>query len=153
MTDCTTEIEKNPQQLSLQPSQEQQQQQQDQKSNEAESLIPVQYNLPITNSNDKEQGQEKNNKNYVIDLENDNETTRHHLHEIADCGNIKFNLKIQLKKKLIFNLNMLVIYDEQGERHTMGEIWKEFKTIFVFVRVIELIKILKSTIHLTIILF
>lgn len=27
-----------------------------------------------------------------------------------------------------------VIYDELGNRHTMGEIWSEFKTIFVFVR-------------------
>ncbi len=30
------------------------------------------------------------------------------------------------------------VFDELGNRHTMGELWSEFKTIFVFVRVSEL---------------
>lgn len=32
-------------------------------------------------------------------------------------------------------IGQFCVYDEAGNRHAMSEIWTEFKTIFVFVRV------------------
>lgn len=29
----------------------------------------------------------------------------------------------------------MIVYDEVGNRHSLGELWKEFKTIIIFVRV------------------
>jgi hypothetical protein len=51
---------------------------------------------------------------HIIDLEKDDI-----LNEILDINSIS---------------NMHV-YDEVGNRHTIGDIWAEFKTIFIFVRV------------------
>lgn len=37
-----------------------------------------------------------------------------------------------------FDINLisnLHVYDEVGNRHTMGDIWAEFTTIFIFIRV------------------
>ena len=33
-------------------------------------------------------------------------------------------------------ISAMCIYDELGNRHKIGDIWAEFKTIFVFIRVI-----------------
>ena len=49
---------------------------------------------------------------------------------------------IDLEKDDILNENLDIssisnmhVYDEAGNRHIIGDIWSEFKTIFVFVRV------------------
>lgn len=49
---------------------------------------------------------------------------------------------IDLEKDDILNENLDItsisnmhVYDEVGNRHIIGDIWSEFKTIFVFVRV------------------
>jgi hypothetical protein len=47
-------------------------------------------------------------------------------------------LNLENDEKLSINLNeisSLVVYDEIGNPHTMSDVWAEFKTIFVFVRV------------------
>ncbi len=37
------------------------------------------------------------------------------------------------------SISHMHVYDEVGNRHAMADIWSEFKTIFVFVRVISLL--------------
>ena len=46
--------------------------------------------------------------------------------------------------KLVDNVDMnavgkLMVYDENGNRHSMEDLWKDYKTIFIFVRVIRFI--------------
>lgn len=41
----------------------------------------------------------------------------------------------KLSPNLLKDIGECVIYDEVGNRHTMNELWSEFKTIFVFLRV------------------
>jgi hypothetical protein len=49
---------------------------------------------------------------------------------------------IDLEKDETFNesldigsISNMQVYDEVGNRHTIADIWSEFKTIFIFVRV------------------
>ena len=47
-------------------------------------------------------------------------------------------LDLENDEKLSINLNEisnLMVYDEIGNPHKMSDVWAEFKTIFVFVRV------------------
>jgi hypothetical protein len=47
-------------------------------------------------------------------------------------------LNLENDEKLSINLNEisnLIVYDEIGNLHKMSDVWAEFKTIFVFVRV------------------
>ncbi len=43
-----------------------------------------------------------------------------------------------LTSKEMCEISSYSVSDELGNRHTMGELWSEFRTIFVFVRVSEL---------------
>lgn len=43
--------------------------------------------------------------------------------------------KLQISKEDLQAVFNFAVYDENGNRHTMGELSAEFKTIFVFIRV------------------
>lgn len=55
-----------------------------------------------------------------------------------DAAETVINLDNDVKMLTNYDLDSianLVVFDERGNRHPMCEIWTEFKTIFVFVRV------------------
>ncbi len=56
------------------------------------------------------------------------ETQTEHVIDLEDDTKILSNYDLQA-------ISNLLVYDEVGNRHKIGDIWSEFKTIFVFVRV------------------
>jgi hypothetical protein len=50
-------------------------------------------------------------------------------------ANITINLDDNHKKLDFALINELYVYDENGNRHKFGDLYKDYLTIFVFVRV------------------